>query len=387
MPTTADPRSDEVPAWVLTVLVAAGQAIAIALIIAIGSRGTGGHDYGAYLFAAGFGGLLLLRGVSPVAVLVTTVLAVFVYYAVGYPPIGMAVPAVGAFYAAAERGRVVVATAAGAVLLAVSLYFRVHNGESSAVLAYDVITNAALIGCAIALALTVRSQRALRGHQERIVALERRRQQERTARRLEAERLRIARDVHDSIGHALSLVSVQARVAQQALGEDETAVARALDNVVDATGSSLADLRRTLTMLRCDHDAADHTPPRLTGIERTAQAARDAGLDVTVSIATGDVPIPAPVASTAFRIVQESVTNVLRHAQAQEVRIDVRATDDALRLRITDDGRGVDPRTHTEGRGIDGMRNRAALLGGTVTTEPDSAGFAVNAVLPIGGAR
>ncbi|MEU4643290.1 sensor histidine kinase [Micromonospora sp. NPDC023814] len=383
----------EVAPWVLTALVAAGQAIAVALIIAIGSHDGGRHDVGAYVFAAGFGALLLLRSRLPVAVLITAVLLVFAYYAAGYPPIGMALPLVGAFYSAAERGRAAVAPVVGAVLLAVSLYFRITDGESSAVLAYDLITNVALIGCAIALALAVRSTRALRNQQRRVVALERHHQQERAARHLEAERLRIARDVHDSIGHALSLVSVQARVAQQSLGTDDAAVARALDNVVDATRSSLADLRRTLAILQSDREDAGRALLTLTGIERTAQAARDAGLDVTVSIDVNEAAIPAPTASTAFRIVQESVTNVLRHANANQATITVRSSKDELRVRVADDGHGArtEPGLRSTrgdgGRGIDGMRERAALLGGTLTAGSTPTGFTVEAVLPIGGAR
>lgn len=387
MSAAVDRHDKEVPDWLVTVLVAAGQAIAVALIVAIGSLDTGSHDQGAYLFAAGFGFLLLLRAEFPVAVLITAVLGVFVYYAAGYPPIGMAVPVVGAFYGAAERGRVVVAAGAGAVLLAVSLYFRINDGESSAVLAYDVVTNVALIGCAVALALTVRSRRALRSQHEQIVALEREHHQERTARQLQAERLQIARDVHDSVGHALSLVSVQARVAQQALGHDDATVARALDNVVAAARSSLTDLRRTLAMLQADRAAADHAPLTLKGIEGTAKAARDAGLDVDVVIDAGNAVIPAPTASTAFRIVQESVTNVLRHARARHIGVIVRAVGDELHLQIADDGTGADLRTCAEGRGITGMRERVALLGGTLTVAGGPTGFTVNAVLPIGGVR
>ncbi|ASR39632.1 hypothetical protein BAY61_24840 [Prauserella marina] len=378
---TAEPREDEIPAWVLTVLVAAGQAIAVALIIAIGSAGTLDVDYGAYLFAAGFGAVLLLRRIVPVTVLIVSVLGVFSYYAFDFPPIGMAVPVVGAFYSVTERGRVVVATVAGLVLLGVSLYFRVGDRQPSTVLAYDLITNVALVGCAIALALTVRSRRDLRDQQRRVVLLEREHQQERAARQLEAERLRLARDVHDSVGHALSLVSVQARVAQQSLGSDQAAVARALDNVVSATGSSLADLRRTLTALHSDQAVSLHAPVTLRGIEHTAEAARQAGLDVDVSITTGPADVPEPVAGTAFRIVQEAVTNVLRHAHATRASITVTAEAGTLRLRVADNGTGLGE-AGEDGRGMTGMRERAALVGGTVTVESQPTGVTVTAELP-----
>lgn len=382
MPTTLDRKVPEVPGWVLTDLLAAGQSIAVALIIAIGSGDGGRHAPGAYLFAAGFGLLLLARRFTPTGVLVVSILAVFVYYAIGYPPIGMAVPVVGAFYSAAERGRVVTTLSAGAILLAVSLYFRIDDGEASHVLAYDVVTNAALIGCAVALATAVRHRRSLDEQHARVLLLERRHHEERADRQIQTERVQLARDVHDSIGHALSLVSVQARVAQQALGEDDVAVARALDNVVSATQSSLADLRRTISMLQREDGAAERSPLNLAGIEQIAQAARDVGLDVRVHLGLDDAPIPAITASTAFRIVQESLTNVLRHAEARRVDVDVRTDGTRLVLEIADDGRGCASDRLIPGRGIVGMRERAALLGGTVTTVNTPSGFLVRALLP-----
>ncbi len=387
MSAAAAPRRDEVPGWLLTLLAAAAQTLVVALIIAIGSVDEGEPGVGAYLFAIGFGAVLLLQHRLPVAVLVASVLGVFAYYALDYPPIGMAVPVAAAFYRCAERGRTVVALGTGVVLLAVSLYFRVGDGESSSVLAYDVITNAALIAAAIALAQRVRATRALRRQQEQVVALERAHQQERTARELQAQRVRIARDLHDSIGHALSLVSVQARVGQQSLGADDAAVARALDHVVQATGSSLADLRRTLAMLQSEDDTAAHAPVALAGIERTAQAARDAGLEVRVDLPADPSAVPSVVGSTVFRIVQESVTNVLRHAGASTVDITVTSDRDNVHVRVADDGRGVAPSASPGGgRGIAGMRERAALLGGEVSTGSDGHGFTVEARIPLGGA-
>lgn len=394
MTSVARTTASDVPSWVLSALAAAGQAIAVAVVIAVGSVGEGGAGIGAYLFALGFGALLLLARRWPVTVLVCSVLGIFAYYIADHPPIGMAVPVFGALYAAAERGRVVTSGAAGAVLLVVALFFRVRDGEPSPVLAADLITNAALVGCAIALALAVRGQRHLRAERERAVLLERAAQQERAARQVEEQRLQLARDVHDSLGHALTLVSVQARVAHQVLDTDREAAAAALDRVVGAAGSSLEDLRRTLDSLRSDRDGTGHAPLTLRGIERTAQAARDAGLQVDLEVDLGEVAVPGPVASTAFRIVQESVTNVLRHARATRVTIRVRAASEVLRLEIIDDGQGapsgraVD--TRPEGRGIRGMRDRATLIGGTLITGPegghDRSGFAVRATLPLGEA-
>jgi signal transduction histidine kinase len=381
----------EAPSWVPTALLAAGQAAGVALIVVVGTPDVPPQDYGVFLFAVGFGALLLLRAEFPAAVLVVAVLGVFMYYAADYPPIGMAVPVVGAFYAAAERGRLLVAAAAGAVLLSVSLFFRARDGESSVVLAYDLVTNVALVGCALALALVVRSRRSLRDQHRHILSLERERQRERVARQVAAERLRIARDVHDSLGHSLSVVSVQARVAQEALGRDHRAVARALEHVVAATRTSLADLRRTVAMLRAGRSGDGWVPPGLDGIdgiERTAQAARDAGLTVDLVMDLGpEVPADRP-ASTAFWIVQESVTNVLRHAHARRVEVIVRVEGDDLRVRVVDDGAGGDAQAAARGQGITGMRERAALVGGDVSiTVPGTSGFAVDAVLPLRAGR
>lgn len=374
---------DEIPGGVITGLVAVSQAVVVSLIIAIGSQDTGVHNPAAYLFAAGFGAVLLFRRRFPTAVLVLAILGVFVYYAFDHPPIGMAVPVVGAFYSAVERGRVAVPACAGVVLLAVALFFRIHDGEPSSVLAYDVITNTALIGCAIALGIAVRSRRAIRDQQDRVVSLERDRQQERAARQLESQRLHMARDVHDSVGHALSLVAVQARVAQQAIGADDSAVANAIDSVVATSQASLADLRRTLAILQSERETVQDAPLSLSGIERIAQAARDTGLEVEVHMNLDDRAVPAPAAGTGYRIVQESVTNVLRHARARHVVITVDSDGDCLRLQVSDDGVGSDAE-QGHGQGLAGMRERAALLGGTVTAGPSASGFMVTAALPMG---
>lgn len=381
---TATRAAAERPPWLDTLLVVAGQVIGLSLIIAIGSHDAGHSGPGAYAFAAGFGALLLVRRRFPLSVLVVTVFGIFAYYTLDYPPIGMAVPAVAALYATSVRGRAPAALATGFVLLAVSLYFRARGHESSSVLAYDVLTNAALVGCAVALGLNVRVRRRLREQQETIVGLERAREQELAARELQAERVRIARDLHDSVGHALSVISVHAHVAREASGERE--VGRALDRIVDATGASLRDLRTTLSLLRGPRDADDRTPPTLDGLEQVLQAARDVGLVVQATLTADPARVPPPVGSATFRIVQEAVTNVLRHAGATTLTVEVTGDDDALHVRVTDDGHGgtgPDGMTRT-GRGIAGMRERAAALGGTFTAaNAGTGGFTVTAALPL----
>lgn len=375
--------AEEVPAWLYTLLVVAGQVIGLSLIIAIGSRDVGYRGIGAYGFACGFGAVLLLRGRFPLAVLVVTVLGIFGYYILGYPPIGMAVPIVAALYATAVRGRATAALSTGAVLLAVSLFFRAIHHESSAVLAYDLLTNAALIGCAVALGLNVRGRRRLREQQRAIVDLERAREQERAAHDMQAERVRIARDLHDSVGHALSVISVHTHVAREALGTDRPAAERSLERITDATGASLRDLRTTLSLLRSPEDDGGRVPLTLDGIDQVVRAAREVGLDVRASVTADADRIPVPVTAAAFRIIQEAVTNVLRHADASTITIEVGADADTLRVRVADDGHGAD--APDGGRGITGMRERTAALGGTFSAGDGEGGFVVAAVLPLRG--
>ncbi|MGD7707864.1 sensor histidine kinase [Microlunatus sp. Y2014] len=380
MATTMEPSADEVPDWVLDVLVAVGQAVAVALIIAIGTYDSE-PPVGAYAFAVGFGAILLFRHRFPGLVLVVGVLGVFAYYVLDHPPIGMAVPVVCAFHAAALHGRMVVAALMGSLLLVAAIGFRLGDDVPSSVLAYDAITNGALIGCAVALGLMVRSRRDLRRQHQVVAALERRHLEAQAARSLEAQRLEIARDLHDSIGHALSLVSVQTRVAQEALGRDESAVAEALARVVAATRSSLDDLRATLQTLQSEPDPAGHAPRTLAGIERTAQAARDTGLDVELTMDLAGASVPTQIQSAAFRIVQEAITNVLRHARADSATIIVRVIDDTLSIMVVDDGGSVGELT--PGHGITGMQERARLLGGTVAVEASATGLVVRGSLPI----
>ncbi|APU16497.1 MULTISPECIES: sensor histidine kinase [Actinoalloteichus] len=385
-------ESDEVPAWVLLVLTAVGQAVVLSLLVAIGTPG-GAADAGAYLFACGLGAVLLARRHAPVAVLLTTLAAIFGYYILDYPPIGMAVPAVAALYFAAESGQLRWAIGAGLVLLGVSGFFRIApENEPAQVLAYDLLTNAALVGCSIALAVTVRSRRQLREQQRRIVHLEREHARDQAEQRMQEERLRVARDLHDTVGHALTVVSVHANVAREAIGVDEDAAMRSLGNVTDATSRSLRELRSTVAMLRAPgaHEDDARAPLRLAGIEDILDSARQAGLEVTAELIAEPPRVPATVAATVHRIVQEAVTNVIRHADATGVIVLTRIEDDTLRLRVQDDGRrgtrfGGDGGEQPSGRGIAGMRERAALLGGTVTVRPQAEGLLVEATFPLAG--
>ncbi|MBN6056226.1 sensor histidine kinase, partial [Nonomuraea sp. RK-328] len=271
------------------------------------------------------------------------------------------------------------------VLLGVSAFFRIVNEhEPGDLLSYDLLTNAALIGCAIALASTVRGRRELREQQQRIIALERERERHRAEQAMQEERLGIARDLHDTIGHALAIVTVHANVAREAVGRDDEAAVRSLANVVDATSRSLRELRTTVSTLSSPERRGrrDLAPHSLEGIQTVVESARHAGLTARAELGAEASRVPPTIATAAHRIAQEAVTNVIKHAEATSVAITTRIEGDALYVTVSDDGRGS-AALRPGGRGVAGMRERAALLGGVLTTSRSASGTTVTARLPL----
>jgi signal transduction histidine kinase len=380
-------------------VLALAMALSVAVLIAANFDAEGRPDAAAYFFAVVFGVLVALRRVAPRAMLVLTLLAIFVYYPLGFPPIGTALPAAAALYSAAEMDRTRWAVGAGAVLIAVSGYFRVEDGlPLSYLYGYEMLTNVALAAAAIALGAAVRLTHKEREHAERVRMLTEAEQAREAERRLQEERVRIARDLHDVVGHNLSVISLHSGVAAEAVGRDDAKAREALDQVREATSGTLRDLRATVAVLRRparQDGPRDSTGPAgipgLAGVVGLVRPARAAGLTVEVDVEVESGTLDAAIDAAAYRIVQESLTNVLRHAEASRATVSARVEEDRLRLRVVDDGRGSgrdagcdaeEPRP--EGRGIAGMRERATLLGGHVEAGPaPDGGFAVAADLPV----
>lgn len=368
VPHAVDPR-------VTDVALAIAMALVVAVVIAADPDATRHAGPGAYLFAAGFGALVLLRRRLPRTVLVVTVLAVFAYYTFQFAPIGMALPAIAALYSAAEMGRTGWAVGGGAVLVAVATYYRVTGTAEEYLTPYDLVTNLALVAAAIALGVAVRLSREARVHQAQAAE-----------QRLQAERLRIARDLHDVVGHNLSVIALHSGVAAEAVGRDDDAARGALEHVRQATSGTLHELRSTVRVLRAPvglGTAASPAPTGLAGVAALAASARATGLAVDVTLDVPDGVLDGAIDAAAYRIVQEALTNTLRHAAASRVTVSARVDGGRLAIRVSDDGRGAGP-TPVPGSGISGMRERAALLGGTLTTgdAPDG-GFVVAAGLPL----
>jgi signal transduction histidine kinase len=247
-----------------------------------------------------------------------------------------------------------------------------------------VVRNFALCLLALAAGDIVRSRREA---VQRTIAA---REQE-ALRRLGDERLRIAREVHDVVAHAMVAINVQAGVAAHVVDRDPDQARSALRAIKAASGEALTDLRATLGVLRDPDSAAPIAPTSaLHDLDDLAAGLRAAGVDVTFAV--GELPfVPAAVHAAGYRIVQEALTNVLRHArQPSAVRVTVGAPDgEVVRIEVVDDGAGGGGGANgAPGNGTRGMRERAAALDGTLESGPAAAGgWRVAAQLPIGPAR
>jgi signal transduction histidine kinase len=207
----------------------------------------------------------------------------------------------------------------------------------------------------------------------------------RADRAVAEERTRIARELHDAIGHSVAVMTVQTSAVRRLLHGDQDKERTALETV-EATGrEAMAEMRKIVGVLRTDDKAPDLAPPpSLAQLDRLADNFRHAGLAVDVQV-TGDTAAVAPgLSATVYRVVQESLTNSLKHAAARRVRVLIECRPDRLEVTVTDDGRGgaADP---AKGAGLTGMRERVKVYGGTLLAGPAAGGgFTVHAVLPAG---
>ncbi len=221
----------------------------------------------------------------------------------------------------------------------------------------------------------------------RTAALERAREEE-TRAAAAHERARIARELHDLVGHGLAVIVLQAQAADRTLSTDPESARRAVGAVVTAGRDALAELRRLLDVLATGDGDATAPLRGLADLEALAAQVRDAGLAVHVSVSGSPRPLSPGLDLSAYRIVQEALTNTLRHAgrATADVRVHYRA--DALEVEVLDDGSaghvdGVGPPGRV-GHGLIGMRERTALYGGTLEAGRRSrGGFAVRAVFPV----
>lgn len=219
------------------------------------------------------------------------------------------------------------------------------------------------------------AERALRAELER---------DERAQHAVEHERARIARELHDIVSHSISLIAVQAQAVRLRLGPDAAREANDLGEMEVVARHALGEMRRLLGVLRPDGEAVPLAPqPGLDQLDRLVTATRATGLDVEVAVVGDAAPLAPGVDLAAYRIIQEALTNVRRHARARHVDVLVRYREAELEIVVEDDGAGGGDGS-SAGHGLVGMRERVALYGGTISAGPaDGEGFRVHAVLPM----
>jgi signal transduction histidine kinase len=243
-------------------------------------------------------------------------------------------------------------------------------------------------GMAAAAGDAVRSRRDFVGAiRERAERAERTREEE-ARRRVAEERLRIARDLHDVVAHHIALVNVQAGVAAHVMDKRPDQAKEALAHVREASRSALGELRATVGLLRQtgDPEAPTEPAPGLHRLDELVDTFRHAGLPVEVARADHEAPLPAAVDLAAYRIIQEALTNVQKHAGSQaKAEVSVVRVGPDLEVTVLDDGAGRDAAPQDGGgHGLLGMRERVTALGGSCTAGPrHGGGFRVHAILPV----
>ncbi|WP_154814272.1 sensor histidine kinase [Actinophytocola xinjiangensis] len=377
---------------------ATGAFVTVATLLAAAS-GDGEMTALGWVLIVSSAAVLGWRRRYPVAVLAATLLACSLYYPLTGPGSPIVLTFAVALFSAAARGRV--AVAAGTAVLAVGLTVA---GELATTEArhLDNISMFLMVGwfvAVIAVGAVVHGRRELlREAESRARVAEHGREAE-AARRATEERLRIARELHDVLGHNISLINVQASAALHRLDRDGPAPdgsRPALAAIKDSSRQALRELRGTLGVLRQVDEAAPLAVPGLDAVDDLLDRARAAGLDVHREVSGEPARLPPGVDLAAYRIVQEALTNVTRHAGAGRVVVRISYTDEEVSVQVDDNGsggtgtNGVRPGNGIagngiQGNGIQGMRERARALGGTlVAGARDGGGFRVLARLPLG---
>jgi len=376
-------------------VVDAGLAVAVVVVnvIAIGvatEPGSRPLNPLAYALAASYGVLLLARRRWPLGVLLASTAALFLYYSLDYPGVSPAFPLAVALYTAAVAGYFRWGLLVTAFFMTAGVFVTgVREGTPPAEVFAGFLPQASLLVTLLLLGEAVRSRQAwLAEVRERLARAEVERERE-AARRVEQERLRIARELHDVMAHTISVITVQAGVAADVLADAPDEARQALGTIRAASREAMAELRATVGVLRGgDGQSAPLAPtPGLSQLDGLLEAARRGGLRVETVVAGDPRPLPPAVDLTAYRILQESLTNVARHAQATTARVAVRYQPDSVVIEVCDDGRGAAgaPAAVQRGHGLAGMAERAAAVGGRLEVGPRPAGgFRVWSSLPAG---
>jgi signal transduction histidine kinase len=319
-------------------------------------------------------GALWWRRSHPLTVLLVVICAVLAAFAIGPqrevsgPALAFAVYAVSVY----DRGRARLWVAGAAIAIILAAVALLLIGDFS--IARSLIPSGATSLVAWVIGDYIRSRRQF------FADLIKRNQQARE-QAAEDERLRIARELHDVVAHNVSLMAIQAGAARVS----GTPSKETLESVERTARDTLAELNKLLGVLRKGPGAPDRAPqPTLDDVDALLKSARDAGLEATLKVTGEKHPLPAAVDLSAYRIVQEAITNVLKHASASRVEVIVDYVPEAVALTISDNGSGRQDGPTTAGHGLIGMRERVELFGGEMSAGSSRlGGFTVHAKLPM----
>jgi signal transduction histidine kinase len=324
---------------------------------------------------------LILRHRAPLLVLAATLIAAL---AVGYGPVVM-LPALFALFTVAEyreRSKAIIAAVVAAAALSVTPALHGAHEAPGAILSRFVA-----VGLAIAAGLYLRARADyVTGLHERAERLER--EQELLAGQAVAEeRVRIARELHDVVAHNVSLMVVQAQALAATATSDDAERKAALARVAGLGREALSEMHRMLGLLRLQNGgAAEREPqPGVRDLENLLAGTRQAGLEATLAVEGTPTELPPGVDLSAYRIVQEALTNVIRHAHAAHAEVTLRYGPRTLEVSVVDDGVGPGNGTSTGGHGLVGMRERVALFGGELEAGAcsEGRGYRIHALLPL----
>ena len=345
------------------------------------------------LLAAAQGVMLLARRRAPTAVLAGTAAVGVLMIVAGYPG-GSAIfgacaraHAIAVYGSGGEGAELAVTLRHAAVVAVAAIAFGVASlapgARSQQSGTWGALAVSALVAASWVLGYAIRTRRAYIGELKARAARLETEEGQRAARAVIDERLRIARELHDVIGHSISLITIQAEAATRSVRANPDAVAGFLTRISAASRQALAEMRHVLAVLRPDAEAELSPPPGLADLGELVERLNAGGLETRLDVEAMD--LPPGVALTVYRIVQESLTNVLKHAgPGARAAVTVVRSESSVRVSVHDDGAGPSGPAASAAHGIVGMCERAAVYGGTLRTGArPGGGFEVEALIPM----
>lgn len=338
------------------------------------------HPHSHLLDPVGFGLLVLAAGTIgvswrwPVGAVGLALASVLAYHQLDYPPGPIDLALMIALFKAASPQHLWRTVGLGAI--AVLGYLVIGLLSPSGLSVEALLLGLLAVTTSLGLGVAVAGQRAYT----------RQKREEETQRRVTEERLRIARELHDVVSHSISTINVQAGVAAHVIGERPEQARDALLAIRDTSKDTLRELRGILQVLRQVDDVEPRAPaPGMAQLDILIDTANRGGVPTQASVAGQVRALPPAIDLAAYRIIQESLTNVIRHAGRASAEVHITYEPSQLVVEVTDDGRGAPAggSAETDGHGVAGMRERVNAVGGTLEVGPRSGrGFRVRASLP-----